>query len=74
MPALKMPNSPVKMPISKYQFHKTLLVFKAPKSSVFITKIGILNAKKKHFECQNGCLKCQKLCFSLMKWTPDQAN
>ena len=46
-------------PISKYQFHKTLLAFNTPKRSIFITNIGvlnakkqdILNAKKRHFKC-----------------------
>ena len=28
------------------KFHKTLLAFKTPKCDVFITNIGVLNAKK----------------------------
>ena len=55
-PAFKMPNSGVYIPIFKYQFHKTLLAFKMPKSSTLITHIaknkrlkspfvGILDAK-----------------------------
>ena len=28
------------------KFHKTILAFKMPKCSVFITNIGVLNAKK----------------------------
>ena len=31
------------------KFHKTLLAYKMPKSNIFITNIGILNAKNKAF-------------------------
>ena len=35
----------LKMPISKHQFQKTLLVFKKPKNLLLMTDIGILKAK-----------------------------
>ena len=46
-----MPRYGVWTPISKYQFLKTHLAFKMPKSSILVTYIGILNAKKKHLKC-----------------------
>ena len=36
-PAFKITNSGIWMPISKYQFYKTLVAIKAPKSNIFIT-------------------------------------
>ena len=38
---IKMPDFGVYMPISKYQFDKTLLAFKRPQSGILITNIGI---------------------------------
>ena len=56
-----------------------------PSSSIVITNIGILNAKKQgvknakkeafkmpifwHFKCQSLCLKRQRKCLSFIKWT-----
>ena len=77
-----MPRYGVWTPISKYQFLKTHLAFKMPKSSILVTYIGILNAKKEafkmpifwHFKCQNWSLKCQKRFLSFMKWTPGERS
>ena len=42
------------------KFHKTLLAFKMPKSGIYITKIDILNAEKRHLKGQKEHLKCLK--------------
>ena len=40
-----------KLCLTLRKFYKTLLAFKMPKCGIFVTNIGILNAKKKHLKC-----------------------
>ena len=49
---IKMTYFGISMSISNDQFHKTLLAFKTPKSSVYIPYIGILNAHNLSFKAE----------------------
>ena len=49
------------------KFHKTILAFKTPKCDVFITKIGILNAKKQGIKIQKNILNAHILAFKMPK-------
>ena len=46
------------------------MAFKTPKSSIFITNVGILNAKKKHFKCHNWYLKMPKMDINFFEMDP----